>query len=128
MMFSSPSPGPTSVSASPPPPPPSSSSSPQPANASMNTANPATIRTGTHAGRALNRLNFLLLSLDGDGLIRAPSDFDFSSALLDPALVEDRDPIRHREGLLLVMGHVDEGDPDLVLDQVQLDLHLLAQL
>ena len=49
-------------------------------------------------------------------------------ALDDPAVAHDGDPVRHRERLLLVVGDVDEGDPDLALDLLQLDLHLPAQL
>ena len=48
--------------------------------------------------------------------------------LLDPALVEDGQAVAHRERLLLVVGHVDERDPDLLLDRLELDLHLLAEL
>ena len=48
--------------------------------------------------------------------------------LLDPAAVHDRDPVGHRQRLLLVVGDVDEGDPDLALDPLQLDLQPLAQL
>ena len=48
--------------------------------------------------------------------------------LLDDAVVHDRDAVRHRERLLLVVRHVDERDPDLALDALELDLHLLAQL
>src|SRR5262245_39282036 len=36
--------------------------------------------------------------------------------LLDPAAVEDGQAVAHRERLLLVVGDVDEGDPDLLLD------------
>ena len=43
-------------------------------------------------------------------------------------LVEDRQPVAHRERLFLVVGHVDERDPDLLLDRLELDLHLLAEL
>ena len=50
------------------------------------------------------------------------------AALLDDAVVHDRDPVGHRERLLLVVGDVEERDPDLALDRLQLDLHLLAQL
>ena len=48
--------------------------------------------------------------------------------LLVPAAVHDGDPIGHRHRLFLVVGHVDERDPDLLLDALELDLHLLAQL
>ena len=40
----------------------------------------------------------------------------------------DRDPVGHRQRLALVVGDVDEGDPDLLLDPGELDLHLLAEL
>ena len=48
--------------------------------------------------------------------------------LFDPALVEDGDAVAHRQRLVLVVGDVDEGDADLALDRLQLQLHLLAQL
>ena len=48
--------------------------------------------------------------------------------LLDPASVHDRDPVGHRQRLLLVVGHVDERDPDVALDLLQLYLQALAQL
>jgi hypothetical protein len=49
-------------------------------------------------------------------------------ALLDLAGLHDGDPVGHRERLLLVVGHVQERDPDLALNPLQLHLHLLAQL
>ncbi len=48
--------------------------------------------------------------------------------LLVPAVVHDGDAIGHRHRLFLVVGHVDERDPDLLLDPLELDLHLLAEL
>ena len=48
--------------------------------------------------------------------------------LLDLALVEHRQPVAHGQGFFLIVGDVDEGDPDPLLDGFQLDLHLLAQL
>ena len=48
--------------------------------------------------------------------------------LLDPAAVHHRDAVGHRERLLLVVGHVDERDPDRLLDPLQLDLEGLAHL
>ena len=48
--------------------------------------------------------------------------------LLDVPTVHDRDPVRHRHRLLLVVRDVDEGDANVVLDRLQLQLHLLAQL
>ena len=44
------------------------------------------------------------------------------------AVVEDRDPVAHGQRLLLVVGDEHEGDADLALDLLQLDLHLPAQL
>ena len=48
--------------------------------------------------------------------------------LLDPARVHHRDRVGHRHGLLLVVRDVHEGDADLGLDPLELDLHLPAQL
>ena len=48
--------------------------------------------------------------------------------LLDLARVHDRDPVAHRQRLFLVVGHVDERDPDLGLDALELDLELRAEL
>ena len=59
---------------------------------------------------------------------RALVDLGRRADLLDPALVEDGQPVAHRERLLLVVGHVDERDADLLLDRLELDLHLLAEL
>ena len=43
-------------------------------------------------------------------------------------MVEDREAVAHRQRLLLVVRDVDEGDPELLLDPLQLDLQLLAEL
>ena len=48
--------------------------------------------------------------------------------LLDAPAVHHRDAVGHRERLLLVVGHVDRGDPDLALQALELDLHVVAQL
>ena len=48
--------------------------------------------------------------------------------LLDAPGAHDGDPVGHRHRLFLVVGDVDEGDADLGLDPLQLELHLLAQL
>lgn len=50
------------------------------------------------------------------------------SELLDPAAVHHRDRVGHGHGLLLVVGDVDEGDADLRLDALELQLHLASQL
>ena len=48
--------------------------------------------------------------------------------LQDLARRHHRDAVRHRQRLFLVVGDEDEGDAGLVLQPLQLDLHLLAQL
>ena len=48
--------------------------------------------------------------------------------LLDLALVHDHDPVAHLERLLLVVGHEDAGDPDLVVQPAQPAAQLLAHL
>ena len=47
--------------------------------------------------------------------------------LLDASVEHDRDAVAHREGFFLVVGHKDERDAKLRLQQLELDLHLLAQ-
>jgi hypothetical protein len=56
--------------------------------------------------------------------------FDLSGRreLLDPTMVEDRDPVGQREGLLLVVSHEDRGDPELVVNGAKCDPKLLADL
>ena len=48
--------------------------------------------------------------------------------LLDDALVHHGDAVRHGQRLALVVGDVDEGDADPLLDGAQLVAHMLAQL
>ena len=65
----------------------------------------------------------------GDELVARPLvELHRRAHLLDPPVVEDGDPVAHRQRLVLIVGDVDEGDPDLPLDRLQLHLHLLAQL
>ena len=55
-------------------------------------------------------------------------DLARAADLLDLPAVHDGDPVGHRERLFLIVRHVDERRPELVLDPLQLELHLLAQL
>jgi hypothetical protein len=48
--------------------------------------------------------------------------------LFDAALVHHGQAVAHGQGLLLIVGDVDEGEADPALDRLQLDLHLLAEL
>src|SRR5207247_4419181 len=48
--------------------------------------------------------------------------------LLDAAVVEHRDPVAHRERLVLIVRHVDECDAELLVDAPELHLHALAEL
>jgi len=47
--------------------------------------------------------------------------------LLHAPVAENGDPVGHAERLALIVGHVDKGDADLLLNRLQFDLHLLAQ-
>src|SRR5829696_7938037 len=51
-----------------------------------------------------------------------------ASDLLDSAVVHDRDAVRHRHRLALVVRDVDEGRPDLLLDALEFKLHLGPKL
>ena len=55
-------------------------------------------------------------------------DVQGGADLLDIALVHDHDGVRHGQGLLLVVGDIDKGDAHLLLNVLQLHLHVLAQL
>jgi hypothetical protein len=59
---------------------------------------------------------------------RAVVDLLWRADLLDPSFVHHGDPVAHRQRLALVVGDEHEGDPDLPLDPLQLELHRLAEL
>jgi len=48
--------------------------------------------------------------------------------LLDAPVVEDRDAVRHGQGLALVMGHIDDGDSKFLVQMLDFELHMLAKL
>ena len=62
------------------------------------------------------------------GILRLIVDLLRRAHLLDVALVHNHDGVRHGQGLLLVVGDVDEGDAQLIFQADQLILHVLAQL
>ena len=47
-------------------------------------------------------------------------DLERRAHLLDPALVHHHDPVRHRQGFLLVVGDVDRGDAERLLQRADL--------
>ena len=59
--------------------------------------------------------------------LRALVEVGRAAGLLDLAAVHHRDRVGHGHGLLLVVRDVHEGDPDVLLDPLELDLQLLAQ-
>ena len=59
---------------------------------------------------------------------RALIDILRSADLLALAEAHDGEAVGHRHGFFLVVRDVDEGDADLLLDALELQLHLLAQL
>ena len=61
-----------------------------------------------------------------NGAGRALVDLGRAADLLEAAVVEDGDPVAHGQRLLLVMGDEDEGDADVALELLELDLHLLG--
>ena len=63
-----------------------------------------------------------------EGVLRLVVDVLRGADLLDLALVHDHDGVAHGQGLLLVVGDIDKGDAHLLLDALELDLHILAQL
>ena len=63
-----------------------------------------------------------------EGVVGLVVDVGGLADLLDDAVLHDHDGVGHGEGLLLIVGHVDEGDAQLLLHALQLHLHLLAEL
>ena len=54
-------------------------------------------------------------------------DFLGVADLLDPSVIEDGDPVGHRQRFALVVRDEDEGEAERVLQGLQLALHRLAQ-
>ena len=48
--------------------------------------------------------------------------------LLDDAVIEDRDAVRHGQRFRLIMGHIEHGDAEALVDALDLELHLFAQI
>ena len=48
--------------------------------------------------------------------------------LLDLPGAHDGDPVRHCQGLALVVGDIDRGDAEIVMQAPDLELHMLAQV
>ena len=59
---------------------------------------------------------------------RALVDFVRRVALEEPSVLQHGHAVGHDQRLLLVVRHDDEGDADLVLQALQLELHGAAQL
>ena len=60
--------------------------------------------------------------------LRARVDLLGRPDLLDHAVAHHREPVGHRQGFLLVVRHVDERHADRLLDRLELELQVLAQL
>ena len=48
--------------------------------------------------------------------------------LMDPAVIHHQHLVRHDEGFPLIMGNVDGGNAEFLLDSPELELHILAEL
>ena len=62
------------------------------------------------------------------GVDRLVVDIGRAADLLDNAVVHNDNAVTHRQRLFLVVGDVDKGDAGTLLNALQLDLHVLAQL
>lgn len=60
-------------------------------------------------------------------VIRTVVDFSGGADLKDLAAAHHRDPIGQRQSLTLIMGDIDEGDPDLALQGFEFKLHLFPE-
>ena len=96
---------------------------------------PPVARRGAACARAARPRSSVLLDEVGladevghEAARRTVVDLARRAQLLDPARVHHGHPVGHHERLLLVVRHVDERDPDRLLDALELDLELLAHL
>src|SRR5262245_43508968 len=65
----------------------------------------------------------------GDDAVRGPRvDLARRAVLLQPAAIDDRDLVRERQRLALVVRDIDEGDAGAALELLELRAHTLAQL
>ena len=96
---------------------------------------------GEHSGRGFHPqqvpLHRLHRAVENVGLpdesgykagLRVVIDLHGHVQLFDHTAIHDGNAVGHGEGLLLVMGDIDEGDAQLFLKALELNLHLLAQL
>ena len=60
--------------------------------------------------------------------LRLVVDFFRCAELLKAPAAHDRDAVGHVDGLFLIVGDVDEGDAQLLLQALELKLHLAAEL
>ena len=97
----------------------------RPRRRSSRAPSPDAAGAGDHAAR-----NDRALAHEGRGEAGAGSSVDpFGRArVLDPPVARDHAQIGQRHGLLLVVGDVDEGGADALLDGLQLVLHLAPEL
>src|SRR3954447_24448478 len=79
-----------------------------------------------HGGRPLDQVR-RANEISHERCRRSLVDFFGRTNLLNLALVEDGNPVGHRERLVLVMRDEDERDADLPLQVLQLDLHVFTQ-
>ena len=59
---------------------------------------------------------------------RALEQVERRTQLLDAAIAQQHDAVRQCHGLDLVVGHIDHGPPKLLVQPLDLDPHLVAQL
>src|ERR1700712_4621141 len=63
-----------------------------------------------------------------EGILRLFIQRAWRRDLLDFALMENRDAVGHRQRLTLVVGHVDHGHAQTLMQMLDLHLHVFAQL
>ena len=74
------------------------------------------------------KLVVLADELGDEAVDRTLVELIWRGELLHDAVVEHRDPVRHRQRLALVVGDVDDRDPEVFVQVLDLELHVLAQL
>ena len=60
--------------------------------------------------------------------VRAKIEVLRRADLLDPAVIQQADPVGHRHRLVLIVGDVEDGDAEPAVEALDFQLHLVAQL
>ena len=84
--------------------------------------------TVSHLGDGAVQCVVLADEVRDEAVLRPFVEIVGGGELLNDSVVEHRDAVRHGERFALIVGHVDDGDSQVLMDVLDLVLHLLPEL